>query len=259
MKVAIIGAGNMGGAMARGMAQGTVIPAENITVSNPSQGKLDQLKAEFPDLRITNDNSMAIQGADLVILAVKPWLIRGVLHELQLPATTILASVAAGITLDDIQKETGDTGRPVVRIMPNTAISLQQSMTLLSKNHSVTEEQTSILSEIFQEMGSVCWISEELLPAATSLASCGIAYALKYIQAAMQAGIEMGLYPQNAIQMVAQSMKGAAEIMLSQNTHPSAEIDKVCTPGGLTIKGINELDHHGFTSAIIQAMKASSK
>lgn len=259
MKVAIIGAGNMGGAIARGMAQGTLIPAENITVANPSSGKLHQLKAEFPAIQITNDNRTAAFGADLVILAVKPWLIRDVLCELQLPASTLITSVAAGVTIQEILTAVGHENSPVVRIMPNTAISLLQSMTLLSCSHSVTPSQKEWIFRIFQEMGATCWISEEKLPAATSLASCGIAYAFKYIQAAMQAGIEMGLYPQDAIQLAAQSMKGAAEIMLNQDTHPGVEIDKVCTPGGLTIKGINELDHHGFTSAIIQAMKASSK
>ena len=108
-------------------------------------------------------------------------------------------------------------------------------------------------------MGLAMLIPEEKFAACTSMASCGIAYVLKYIQADMQAGIEMGIYPKDAMRMVAQSVKGAAELILNNDTHPSVEIDKVCTPGGITIKGINELEHDGYTSAIINAIKASKQ
>ena len=100
-------------------------------------------------------------------------------------------------------------------------------------------------------------IRDSKIAAATAMTSCGIAYVLKYIQAAMQAGIEMGIYPKDGMRMVAQSVKGAAELILNNDTHPSIEIDKVCTPGGITIKGINELERQGFPSAIINAIKAS--
>ncbi len=107
------------------------------------------------------------------------------------------------------------------------------------------------------EMGLAMIISESQMGAATALTSCGIAYVLKYIHAAVEAGVEMGIYPKDAQKMVAQSVKGAAELLLQNDTHPAIEIDKVTTPGGLTIKGLNELEHAGFSSAIIRAMKAS--
>ncbi|EJW89351.1 pyrroline-5-carboxylate reductase [gut metagenome] len=246
----------MGGAIARGMAKGTILPADNITVSNPSQGKLDKLKAEFPSLHITHSNQQAVKEADLVLLAVKPWLIEPVLKEITLSEHAILASVAAGISCEDLAKFINQPERTILRIIPNTAISELQSMTILTGHH-LTEEQRHGITEIFNEMGTTLWLPEEKISAATALASCGIAYVFKYLQAAMQAGIEMGIYPQDAIRLAAQSAKGAAEILLNNDTHPSLEIDKVCTPGGLTIKGINELDHAGFSSAIIKAMKAS--
>jgi pyrroline-5-carboxylate reductase len=133
-----------------------------------------------------------------------------------------------------------------------------QSMTLLA-SHNASKEQEALLANIFNEMGVAMLIDEKQMGAATALTSCGIAYVLKYIQAAMQAGVEMGIYPKDAARMVAQSVKGAAELILTNESHPSVEIDKVTTPGGLTIKGINELEHGGFTSAIINAMKASLK
>ena len=252
MKAAIIGAGNMGGAIARGLAKGTIIPAGNIIVSNPTQGKLDKLKAEFPALQVTNDNQEAAAGADMIIFAVKPWLIK----ELELKGTEILISVAAGIPFEKLTHYVADKEMTMFRLIPNTAISEMESMTLIASRNA-TKEQEQLMLDIFNQMGLAMLIPEEKIAATTAMTSCGIAYVLKYIQAAMQAGVEMGIYPKDGMRMVAQSVKGAAELILNNDTHPSVEIDKVCTPGGITIKGINELEHEGFTSTVIKAIKAS--
>ena len=258
MKVAIIGAGNMGGAIARGMAQGSLIRPADITVSNPSEGKLRAIKEFNPQIKTTCNNQEAINEADLIILAVKPWFIKEVIEGLTLQTEKqIIASVAAGIPFAEYEQWIGEKAT-IFRIIPNTAISQMQSMTLLA-SHNASQEQEALLVNIFNEMGVSMLIDEKQMGAATALTSCGIAYVLKYIQAAMQAGIEMGIYPKDAARMVAQSVKGAAELILTNESHPSVEIDKVTTPGGLTIKGINELEHGGFTSAIINAMKASLK
>ena len=126
-------------------------------------------------------------------------------------------------------------------------------------SHNATPEQEQYMLSLFNEMGLALLLPEEKMAAATAMTSCGIAYALKYIQAVMQAGVELGIYPKDGMKMVAQSVKGAAELILQNDTHPSVEIDKVCTPGGLTIKGINALEANGFTQALIEAVKASSK
>ena len=246
----------MGGAIARGLAQGTIATASDIIVSNPSQGKLDKLKAEFPDLNITHDNREAAESADMVILAVKPWLMKEVTGALKWKESQILVSAAAAVTFSELQDFAGGVRMPMFRIIPNTAISERASMTLIA-SHNASAEQEKLLLDIFAEMGLSMLIPEAKIPATTTLASCGIAYALKYIQAGMQAGIELGVYPKDGMRLVAQSLKGAAELILNNDTHPAAEIDKVCTPGGYTIRGINQLDHDGFTSAIINAMKAS--
>lgn len=257
MKIAIIGAGNMGGAIARGLAKGSLIRVEDIRVSNPSPGKLEALKAEFPDMQVTADNGEAVAGADIVVLAVKPWMVGEVLHKLQLKETQMLISIAAGIKLGDLWQLLGQKGNPLFRVIPNTAISEMQSMTLVSCSQA-SQEQIQLVLDVFSEMGLAMLIPEEKMAAATAMTSCGIAYALKYIQAAMQAGIELGVRPKDGMRMVAQSLKGAAELILANDTHPSVEIDKVCTPGGLTIKGINQLEHDGFTSALINAIKISA-
>ncbi len=254
MKIAIIGAGNMGGAIARGLAQGSIVSPRDITVANPSQGKLDRLKAEYPDMCVTTDNAEAVRAADMVLFAVKPWLIEPVMKELAISEAQVVLSVAAGISFETLQQYT--KAKTLFRVIPNTAIAERVSMTLIASHHA-SREQERLLLDMFSEMGLAMLVPESQLAAATSLASCGIAYALKYIQAAMQAGVEMGIRPGEAMKMAAQSVKGAAELILNNDTHPSVEIDKVTTPGGITIKGINELEHAGFTSAVIQAMKTS--
>lgn len=256
MRIAIIGAGNMGGSIARGLARGTIIPASDIIVSNPSQGKLDELQKEFPALHVTNDNQEAVTGADMIIFSVKPWLMKPVVKELKLKSKQILVSVAAGIPFEELAHYVADKEMTMFRLIPNTAISELESMTLIASRNA-SKEQESLLLDIFNQMGLAMLIPEEKFAAATSMTSCGIAYVLKYIQAAMQAGIELGICPKDGMRMVAQSVKGAAELILNNDTHPSVEVDKVCTPGGITIKGINELEHEGFTSAVIKAIKKS--
>lgn len=257
MKIAIIGAGNMGGAIARGLCRGTQVKAEEITVSNPSQGKLDALRSEHPRLNITNDNRQAATGADLILLAVKPWFIEQVIKEIQPTPQQIVVSVAAGINFARLAEFCGHPGQTLFRVVPNTAVSLMESLTPIASCNATPEQEQQLLA-IFNEMGLAVLLPESKIPAATSLTSCGIAYVLKYIQAAMQAGVELGIPAKDSMTMVAQTMKGAAEIILAGQTHPSVEIDKVCTPGGITIKGINALEHAGFSSAIIKAIKEST-
>lgn len=255
MKIAIIGAGNMGGSIARGLAQGNIIPASEITVANPGMPKLKALHDAYPEINITQDNNEAVLNANIIILAIKPWLMEQVMTSLPITREQIVVSVVSGISFESMVK--WSKAETLFRLIPNTAISELASMTLIS-SFNADKEQENLLLDIFNEMGLAMLIPENQLAATTSLTSCGIAYVFKYIQAAMQAGVEMGIRPKDAMKMVAQSVKGAAELILNnEDTHPSVEIDKVTTPGGITIKGINELEHAGFTSAVIRAMKAS--
>lgn len=249
----------MGGAIARGLAKGTIVTAADLTVANPTSGKLDALKQEFPDMHVTNDNTEAAHGADLVIIAVKPWLMTQVVESLPWCEGQVLVSVAAGISFAQLTEYTGGKVQTMFRLVPNTAIAQLESLTLIA-SQGASPEQEQLMLNLFNEMGIAMQVTEAQIAATTALTSCGIAYVLKYIQAAMQAGVEMGIRPKEAQRMVAQSVKGAAALLLNNpDTHPAVEIDKVTTPGGITIKGINELEHAGFTSAVIRAMKASNK
>ena len=155
MKIAIIGAGNMGGSIARGLAKGTIIPAGDIIVSNPTQDKLDKLKAEFPALQVTNDNQEAVTGADMIIFAVKPWLMKLVVKELKLRGTQILISVAAGIPFEELTHYVADKEMTMFRLIPNTAISEMESMTLIASRNA-TKEQEQLMLDIFNQMDLPC-------------------------------------------------------------------------------------------------------
>ncbi len=256
MKIGIIGAGNMGGAIARGLVRGTKVRATDIIVSDHSEKHLQALVNSCPGITVTSDNQQLAEQAEILLFAVKPWLMREIITSLKIHYNDkIVVSIAAGISFEELMAWTSASAT-LFRLVPNTAISEMQSMTLIASCNA-TPDQEQFLVEVFNEMGMAMLIPESQIAATTALTSCGIAYVFKYIQAAMQAGVEMGIYPGDAMKMVAQSVKGAAELILENDTHPSVEIDKVTTPGGITIKGINELDHAGFTSAIIRAMKVS--
>lgn len=257
MKAAVIGAGNMGGAIARGIAQGNRIRTEDLTVSNPSPGKLEALQAAYPALHVTSDNRAAASGADLVILAVKPWKVEEVLSGLGLVAGQVLVSVAAGVSFADLERYAGVPGIPLFRVIPNTAVACLESLTLIASCHA-TPQQEAAVTALFDEMGLTVRVEEAQMGAGTSLASCGIAYVFKYVEAAVREGVAMGLDAAAAKRMVAQSLRGAAAILLEGDADPAAEIVRVCTPGGLTERGIRSLEADGFPEAVAAAMRASN-
>lgn len=259
MKISIIGGGNMGGAIAKGLALSNSILPQNITVINRTDRHTAHIKSAHKDIHVAVSDYSSLPSADIVILAVKPWLIEEVLkvHGDKLTRKDqIIVSVAGGIMLSQL-KEWISSNKPLFRVMPNTAIALQQSMTFVS-SLDTTPEQEELVLNLFAQLGKVELIDEKLFSAATSLTSCGIAYAFRYIRAAMEGGVEMGLYPDQARDAVVQTLKGAIALLEANKSHPEAEVDKVTTPGGITIKGLNEMEHAGFTSAVIRGLKASN-
>lgn len=258
MKIAIIGAGNMGGAIARGLAHGKV--DVNIAVADLAQDKLDELKAEYNTIEIATDSKAIVADADVVLIAVKPWLVelvlKGVLPTLDLSRQIIL-SIAAGVDIATLISWIGNDKAVVFRAIPNTAISILQSMTFVCHNANASAEQVSQVETIFNALGKAAVIEERLMGAATSLCSCGIAFAMRYVRAATEGGVELGIYPNDAKQYVLQTLRGAVELLESTGNNPEVEIDKVTTPGGITIKGLNAMEAHGFTTAVIEGLKAS--
>ncbi len=262
MKIGIIGAGNMGGAMARGLAADPSFPTADITVCSPNNhGELDALKADFPDINVSTDNEKAITGTDIIILAVKPWLVYDVMDPLSQKIQwerQMLVSVAAGITLSQLENLSLCTPPAVFRVMPNTAIALRKSMTFIC-SFGASDEQVKTVSGLFARLGAVMVIEEKQMPACMALASCGIAYAMRYVRAASEGGVELGMKADLAKDIVLQTLQGAAALLQASGNHPEAEIDKVTTPGGVTIKGLNAMEANGFTTSVIEGLKASAK
>ena len=252
MKISIIGAGAMGGAIALGLAESGFDPAD-LTIANPHEDKLRIFQEK--GMTVTTDNKEACRGADLVFIAVKPWILPNVISEIK---DTLhynyqaVSVVAAGVSGEDLKGWFDYNGYcPTISLsMPNTAVRCRESMTFVVP---VTGNERNPDIDLYRRLGEVKVIEERLLPAATSLASCGIAYGLRYIRAATEGGVQLGFRASEAQEIVAQTVKGAA-MLLVDGAHAEAEIDKVTTPGGLTIRGLNAMEKAGFTAAVINGL-----
>ena len=264
MKITIIGAGNMGGAIARGLAKGNIFKESDITVTARTQKTLDCIHSFNPQLNVTLDNVQAVKGADLVVLAVKPWLLDSVISHIRTAldlSSQIIISVVAGVSFADLKDmlcKDQEYDPVMFRVIPNTAISIGESMSLIAESNA-TDEQVALVKSVLDELGKTAIIEEKQMGAATALCSCGIAYAFRYIKASIDGAVEMGLYPRAAKDMVVQTLRGAADLLDKNDSMPDEETYKVTTPGGITIKGLNEMEACGFTNAVVKGLKASNK
>ena len=252
-KLSVIGAGNMGGSIVKGIIKSGYLAASSICVADPRE----ETRADFEKLGVstTNDNKEAISQADMVIIAVKPYLVEKVMNDIKSGLSgKILVSIAAGVNLKQLTDYAGQDNLEIYRAIPNTAIAVQESMTCIATN---TPGSLPVVQELFDKLGKTSVIAEDLMAAATVLASCGTAFALRYVRAAMLSGIEMGFPSGVAESMASQTLLGAAKILLETGNHPETEIDKVTTPKGITITGLNEMEHAGFSSSVIQGHMAS--
>lgn len=254
-KIAIIGGGNLGSAIAEGLLKSKFCKAADIIITKRNTTTLSALAAR--GIKVTDNNNEAVKNSTLVILAVKPFQVSEVLNGLKKELTSkhILVSVVTGVLIKDIE-EIIKKKLPVFRAMPNTAIAIQESMTCLSFSNAAGP-QIDYIQELFAVLGKVTVIDEKLMDAATVLGACGTAYAMRYIRANIQGGIEIGFDAITANLIAAQTVKGAAELLLQNGTHPEQEIDKVTTPKGCTIAGLNEMEHQGFSSSLIKGIATS--
>ena len=257
-RVAILGAGNIGTAIAKGLVRSGRFKPVQITLTRRKIHLLDPFIRE--GYTATQDNAGAAEGADLVILAVEPRQIRLLLSEISPKLKSdrhILISVVSGVGLQEINGLIGDKC-PVVRAMPNIAAAIGESVTCIAsgKDRPATEARERVRS-LFEAVGKAMVIDEEQMIAATVLGACGIAFFLRAIRAASQGGIEVGFHSQDALMIAAQTARGAASLLLQSENHPESEIDRVTTPRGCTISGLNQMEHEGFSSAMIKGILTS--
>jgi pyrroline-5-carboxylate reductase len=256
--LAILGTGNIGWAIARGLVKAGLYAPGEIRLTRRSESGLADLRAR--GFVAGTDNVHAVKESSLVILAVTPQQLNGLLAEIRGaidPARHAVISVVSGATIAAISQRLG-VDVPVIRVMPNTAIAIQESMTCISAGdahqHVVAEVQ-----RLFDALGMTLVIPESHMVPATALCACGIAFFLRAIRAASQGGIEIGFHAEDALLMAAQTARGAASLLREAGSHPESEVDRVTTPQGCTISGLNQMEHHGFSSALIRGIVSSAE
>lgn len=257
-RIAILGAGNIGQALATGWVSAGIRDPDEIVLTRRDADRLEALADG--GFRVTPDNRSAVDGARVVVLAVQPQQLGDLLEEIAPaldPDRHLLISVVSDVTIGDVQ---GRIGAPVqvVRAMPNTAIAIGESMTCLSAAEGA-DAALEEARELFDAVGETLEIREELMVSATALGACGIAFFLRAVRAASQGGIEIGFHPDEALRLAAQTARGAASLLREEGSHPESELDKVTTPRGCTIAGLNEMEHQGFSSALIKGIVVSAE
>jgi len=252
--IAIIGCGNLGKSILNGLVSSPHYENGGLTATRRNTNSLETYKSQ--GVQITADNVQAVKQSDILLIGLKPFKILDVLAELKphLTKDKTIVSLATGITISQIEEVVG-SDISIYRAMPNTAADVKESLTCICANGSISEGDE--VSQIFNSVGKYIVIEEGLMEAATVLGACGIAYVLRFIRGMIQGGIEIGFSAKVATDIVTQTVKGASELLIQNETHPEAEIDKVTTPRGCTIAGLNEMEHNGFSSALIKGIVTS--
>lgn len=256
--IAIIGAGNMGTALLRGILNANLTTPKKIYASGTRLEKLETLQKEF-GVHIMTSNKDAAKHAEIVILCIKAYVIRKVLEEIQdvLHKDQFLISIAAGVTTESMEKIIGKN-IPVVRCMPNIASTVGLGATAIAFGKHVHEKQHDIAVKIFEATGEVVIVGEQHLDAVTGLSGSGPAYIYMVIEALIDGGVKMGLPRDISTKLAIQTVLGSAKLVKESNIHPAILRDQVTTPGGTTINAIHELESHGLRSMLIDAVATAT-
>jgi pyrroline-5-carboxylate reductase len=252
--IAILGGGNLGTALAKGLLASKQYEVKNIIITDKRGHRLNYLKEK--GFTVSDNNTHAIRHADIVVMSIKPQQFNDLAEEIKNYITDkqIIVSTITGITLREIENSLGKV--PLFRVMPNTALSICESMTCIASKN-CNAEQEKMVTSMFDKMGKTLKISEDMMSAATVVGACGIAFALRFMRAMSQGGIEIGFNSEMSQLITAQTVKGAAMLIIETDNHPEREIDKVTTPQGITISGLNEMEHQGLSSAVIRGLVTS--
>ncbi len=252
-KIAILGAGNLGCAIAKGFVNAQFCKPEDIILTRRNTTKLKKYQDE--GFAVTSDNEKAVKDAKFIFLCVQPRQLAGLISEINAVLSEnrhVLVSTITGVEMETIEKYL-QGNFPIIRAMPNTATIISESMTCICANKAGNEAIEEI-EHLFKALGDTLIIEESMMKAATVLAASGIAFFLRYIRAATQGGIQLGFDASEAQKIAVQTARGAASLLIGNGAHPETEIDKVTTPKGCTISGLNEMEHQGLSSALIKGI-----
>ncbi len=257
MKTAILGTGNLGKSLVKGLVDSGNYQPSDFILTRRSVAKLESLVKD--GFEVTNDNVAAVKQSQVVVIAVLPQKINEVLEQIKHTLTLdhLVISLVSGVKVAQIQQIIGND-IPIVRAMPNTAIAIRESMTCICTIPKF-QDRIEQVKDLFEMVGETVVINEEQMTSATALCACGIAFFLRAIRAASQGGNEIDFHASEALKMAAQTAKGAASLLIANQSHPEDEIDKVTSPKGCTIAGLNEMEHNGFSSSFIKGITISAK
>ncbi|MEC3905647.1 pyrroline-5-carboxylate reductase [Tamlana sp. 2201CG12-4] len=254
MKIAIIGTGNLGSSIAKGLIGNQSFTSLYLSDKNTSNVNAF---STVENVVVTNDNLLAVAQSEMVIFALQPKHINKVLESVKSLITEkhTIISVAAGVAISRIEGIIG-ADKNIIRVMPNTAISIGKSMTCIAANEKA-QERVALAQEIFNQLGTTLVIPEEQVQAATVICASGIAFWMRLVRATTQGAIQLGFEAHEAHQLALQTCFGAASLLIESGRHPEEEIDRVTTPSGCTIEGLNEMEHQGLSSSLIKGINAS--
>lgn len=255
-KIGIIGCGNMGGALARGLARSGQINAEYIYVFDKDREKVRAL-CDRPGMSVTSSIEELVSAVDFIILAVKPNIVFEVLEELKNEniQKKVIVSIAAGITINAIKKVIPDSR--VVRVMPNTPALVGEGMTAISFDETITDQEKTYIIQIFKIVGKVIEVEEKFMNAVTAVSGSGPAYVFMFVEAMADAAVMLGIQRDVAYNMVAQTVLGSAKMVLETGKHPGYLKDMVCSPAGVTIEGVYQLEKNEFRGTVMKAIKSA--
>lgn len=254
--IGMIGTGNMGSAILRGIVEAEYVRASQIIAYDTNRKRMRELEEDLPGVMLAADCREVAERADLIILAVKPIMMEEVIGKIRgdLQGKAVL-SIAAGWTVGMLEKALMNTGCTYMRVMPNTPALVGEGMTALCDESTFSKEDFDFVKGIFDAIGKTRILPERLFDGVVSLSGSSPAYVYMMIEAMADAAVREGIPRIHAYEMAAQSVLGSALMVLSTGTHPAALKDAVCSPGGTTIEAVEELERKGFRAAIMDAMK----
>lgn len=257
--IAVLGAGHMGGALLRGMVKAHWANPQRLVATAPRKERLDHLAQDL-GIRTTTDNREAAEEADVIVLGVKPQILRRVLDEIQ-PVVTrrkLVVSIAAGVATDTIEAAL-QAGVPVVRTMPNVPVTVDAGATAMCRGIHATEEHVRMARAIFESVGTVVEVEEYLMDAVTGLSGTGPMYIFQILEGLCDAGVKVGLSRHVATELAVQTVLGAAKMAKESGKHPGVLKDMVTSPGGTAITALHTMERNGLRALLIDAVEAATK
>lgn len=259
LKIGFIGAGRMAQALSKGFSNSGLVKVGNMMCSDVNQQMLNSI-AESVGIRTTTDNLEVVKSSDVVVIAVKPHIVPSVLKDVAklIHINQLIVSIAAGVTIQQMEKVL-PPGTRLVRVMPNTPALVQCGASIFSCGSNTCTEDEILVQKLFSSIGFCAKLPEKQLDAVTGLSGSGPAYGFLAIEALADGGVKMGLPRDVAQKLAAQTLMGAAKMVLETGVHPGELKDAVCSPGGTTIAAVHYLEAHGFRAALIGAVESAAK